>query len=403
MQPDRWGWRLLRVRQRAIGLLVLAAAMVAVAGCRPSGPDQSSEQIHQAAGTSSSQTPSRSDVAGARTYPSPASISISAPAAAPTSQVVSLPTATASAGATNIYFTLDIGPRNRQLLQERAVSDGALIRTIQDEGSSTAELSYSRLSDGRLLAVSSTECLSTMDILDPATGNRQRLLTVPETASEVAVSPDMSRIAYLTRPSCQTYTPCPGTCSSHGYPWLPNVLVVLEASTGSAQRTATNDPGLPLFGISWSPDGTQILADWNSSNGPVPIVFNSSHPSFSRAVKIPARTGCRLRALAWSSNTVLAAEGCGPEPTLNLRRLVKVDQTGAIGRTWPVSNCINGINAITAADSHDVLINEHIGYGNGACGKSWSSDIVALDGDTISTVATTPQPAGTTTTNLVAY
>lgn len=387
------------MRQRRGGLaLVLAATMAAITGCGPHGADPSSGQVVGAAGNSSGRTPSISDMASAAAHPSQGGVSHAAPTTSPMS--ISLPVASASAGAPGSYFTLDVGPHNRQLLQERPVSDGAPIGGIQDEGSSTDELSYSRLSDGRLLAVQSTECLSTMDILDPATGNRQHLLTVPETASEVAVSPDMRTIAYLSRPSCQTYAPCPGTCSSHGYQWLPNVLVVLDATTRTAHRAATNDPGLPLFGISWSSDSARILADWESGHGPVPIVFDAAHPSFAHAVKVPARSGCSLRALAWSGSKIVAAEGCGPEPTLNLRRLVEVDPEGTVKGTWPLPECINGI---TAADGHHVLINAHIGYGNGSCGKTWSSEIIALDGDTIRTVASTPQPFGTTTTSLVAY
>ncbi len=107
--------------------------------------------------------------------------------------------------------------------------------------------------------------------------------------------------------------------------------------------------------------------------------------------------------LAWSGSEVIAAEGCGADPPLNIGRLVEINEVGQIARDWPLPACIDGISGFPGSDGHDVLLDAHVGYGNGECGKAWASEVLVLHGGTLRTVSDLPGPFGSTVSSVVAW
>jgi hypothetical protein len=160
--------------------------------------------------------------------------------------------------ATGTFLAVDVGPRGT--VQLRRFGDGQVVRTLLTARNETA--SATRAADGSVVvALTSTSggCRSRIERLDPATGTTELLRTTNTTMSDIALSPNGRHLAYRTYPSCAAATPlsCAGRCNGPAR-YLPNVLGVLDLTTGAAVSGATDNPGHPIFGISWNPDGRRL-------------------------------------------------------------------------------------------------------------------------------------------------
>lgn len=239
----------------------------------------------------------------------------------------------AKALATGAAFLTLSGTAGRGFaVQVRAVSDGHLLSTVFRSGSSTT-LAVATAADGSVFVAENGHCTSTVRRLDLATGAQPVIRTNAEDASGMVVNPAGTKIAYVAQPTCPTYS-CPSVCAGPAA-FAPNVLVVTDLATGRTTRTSTDSPVHPLVGLTWSPDGTQIGAEYLGNTTKV-LRFNALAPSFATARPITARPGCAYIATTWTRSGIVSAEGCGNDTFLSPGRLVETTLAGAVRASWPL-------------------------------------------------------------------
>ncbi len=287
-------------------------------------------------------------------------------------------------------------------LQVRSVRGGRVIATLLR---SLGSISAARAADGSVIAVTDYGCRSLVYRIDPRTGARSLIRTLPQSASGVALSPDGRELAYLTYPASnpqpcgpdrQLIAPIRLQANPGGLPgWLPSLLAVTDLATGTTVQAWTgnqvNPPWIPEF----SPDGKRIAVVLGSSI----LVMSASHPSFARARRLSPPRGCGYVATTWTRAGVLAALGCGRQSaSLSPRTLVLLPAAG--GRptaTWRLPACIDGVGLFADPTARHVLVQSDIGYGNGApCGDyhTWHSQVAEIVGRRLVTVAILPYRNG---------
>jgi hypothetical protein len=254
-------------------------------------------------------------------------------------------------------------PNAGETLQLRSVSHGAVIRTLVQTKPHTI-VSAAQASDGGVVAALTTGCESVLERIDSGTSRATALRKVGETVSGIALSPTGTQIAYLTHPSC-VVDHCTGKCAGPAA-FLPNVLVVLNLLTGSRSRAATDDQGHPLFGLSWSPDGRQIVAGYDGDRQQL-VIFDAGDLNFPAAHRVPNPSGCSYFAPAWTLAGLVAAQGCGPEPDLSPSRIVQINAQGVVSAQWALPSCIDGLTTRTDPAHERILVQSNIGYGSGMC------------------------------------
>lgn len=272
-------------------------------------------------------------------------------------------------------------------LQLRSVSGrGAVVRSLLHTGSGTT-VSAAEAADGSVVVALTTGCATTWERIESSTGRALRLGTVDETASGVVLAPDGTRVAYLTQLRCAVNR-CPDRCAGHAA-FLPSVLVVSDPVTGHDTRTATDDPGHPLFGLSWSPDGRQIVAGYMGDRQQL-LVFDAEHLSFPAAHRVPNPPACSYFSPTWTVAGLVAARGCGSEPFLSPATMVQINAAGVASAAWALPDCINGFTTSTDPAHARILIQTTIGYGNGRCGKRSATDIAGVADGHLRTVVHLP-------------
>lgn len=279
--------------------------------------------------------------------------------------------------------TLQAGP----ILQFRAVSDGHLIKNLITAATGTRIGAVWERDGSLLVAQFGLDCRTTLRRLDPTTGRLVFLRTVPEDVIGMALSPDDTRLAYVT------YESCPPAPSNLAGP-EPRVLVVLDLATGSTQRTTTTSFTDSISRVTWSPDGTQLATD-QQSDTPLTRILDAHDPQFRIARTLKPPPGCYYFAPAWTKNGLIVAEYCGPPFVPNSpARLVRLGSDGAVTASWPMLSCIDGFDL--AVDPSRVLIYASVGYNGCGSGVSPTTHLLRIDGSTLTPIANFRYPPNVT-------
>jgi len=259
--------------------------------------------------------------------------------------------------------------------------------------------------DGSVVAVADYGCRSQVFRIDPGTGARRLIRTLPESAQNMALSPDGSKLAYLTYPASDRQ-PCgparqptapvryqvnPGGLAQ----FLPSVVAIVDLATGTGVRAASANPGDPPWSLSWSPDGKTVAAVYSNSVE----LLSAAHPDFAAARRLRPPSGCGYVASTWTVSGILAVLGCGKQdPALSPRTLIRLSTAGQRTQAWRLPACIDGVHLVVDPTRRYVLVQSDVGYGNGRpCGlryMTWSARILRVRRDALTAIAVLPLQGG---------
>lgn len=283
----------------------------------------------------------------------------------------------------------------------RSLRTGRVVATLLH---SLGDVDAVQAPGGSVIAVASFGCRSDVYRIDPRTGRRTLLRVLPETATQVALSPDGQHLAYLTYPA-GNHQPCQAerqpsrpvkTIVNPGGPiqFLPSVLAVVNLATGATVRTATPSPGNPPQDPAWSPDGHRIAVVYQGADNPI-LVMSATSPRFAAARWIRPPRHCGYVAATWTVAGLTAVLGCGKQdPGLSPRTLVQLSPAGRPAARWRLPACIDGVQVLTDPAARQVLVEASTGYGNGprGCGSGrWQDRIERVRGTGLAAVASYPQ------------
>jgi len=288
-------------------------------------------------------------------------------------------------------------------VQLRSLRTGRVIATLLH---SLGQVDAVPAPGGSVIAVASFGCRSLIYRLDPRTGRAALIRTLPETATDISLSPDGSRLAYLTYPardrqSCvaehQPARPVKEVIGPDLPQWLPSVLAVVSLATGSTVRTAAPTVGDPFWDPAWSPDGRQLAAVYGGGDSPI-LVMPAAHPSFASARRIRPPRHCQYVSATWTVHGLTAVLGCGQAAAgLSPRTLVQLSAAGRPAVRWRLPACIDGVHVLTDPAARQVLVEADTGYGNGPCGHprgGWRVRIERVRGAALTAVASYPAWGG---------
>jgi WD40 repeat protein len=274
-------------------------------------------------------------------------------------------------------------PYGADTVQIRDLRDGRLLADVyRVTGATNVSAAVER--DGDVLVAVARGCKTTLVRVDPRTGTTTQVASIGEVVSDIALSPNGARLAYLTYPKC-SYPYVGGDLEG----FLPNVLVVFTVATGASVRTATPDQGYPFFGVSWSPDSRRIVAGY--AGGQL-LVLDASRPDFSTAARISARAGCVYEQAVWTTRGIVTAEACGGQGGIADSRVVRLNLAGEVTADWSLPRCTYA-RLSTDPDQQMVVVEGLIGSGNGACSRLWAERFSLLTANGLSTVVQIPGSA----------
>lgn len=310
------------------------------------------------------------------------------PGPPPSTQQTQASLPTAPMNAANTFVTTTNEPGSGYTVQVRSMDHGTVVWDPV-QGHSPTTVSATHDSTGTLIVALTTGCQATIERLDPKTGHVVVVRHLRQDVGNIALSPDGSRLAYVTHPTCSV-PDCNGSCAGAAM-FNPNVLAVLDLTTGRSTRTATDTPGHPLFGLSWSPDGQQIVAGYNGNRDQL-LIFDAANPNFATAHRVPDPGGHGYSAPAWTTSGIVAAQESG-SGSLSPSRLVRVNADGKISATWSLPSCVNGIFTATNPTHKRLMVQSDIGYGNGSCSKKWTIRFATTIGTQLHTILEVPNPS----------
>jgi hypothetical protein len=280
-------------------------------------------------------------------------------------------------------------------VQLRSLSNGQLVKNLYVTAKDVTAAYALRAPDGSIVVTSGTltGCSTRVERVDPVTGLATGVRTVAESMRYAALSPDGTKLAYLTWTSCAAQTTPPSVPAGLDQPSQsdPNVLTVLDLRTGSAVRTTISPGALGIaganFGLSWSPDGRRIVAA-GLAGTPAALLFDAAGPQLAGATRVPAPPGCSYSAPAWTTSGIIVAQTCGG---VSPQKLVEISAAGVVGTAWPLPGCIDdGVLAATDPQHTRAVVQLDLGDYGPSCSASWATRIVRIDGATLTTVLTQP-------------
>jgi hypothetical protein len=275
------------------------------------------------------------------------------------------------------------GNRHGHYIQLRNIGSGTIIKSFVDvlpPGHADAVLQ----ANGKILAaITNGYCTSTLERIDPSSGHVTVLRRVTPSINDLSLSPNGRDIAYVTYPNCRAAAP------SETIMFDPNILVVENLKSGTSVRTASDTPGHPFFGLSWSPNGKSIAVGYSGNVNRV-LILSSSHPRFDTARPVHWPKKCLFFAPTWTTAGLILVEGCGRQPPLSAERLVQVTPTGTITRSWQLPPCSDGVSVLNNQDSGHLIVSLNIGYGNGSCGNHFYEQFAQIVGAHLHTIFVSP-------------
>jgi hypothetical protein len=75
---------------------------------------------------------------------------------------------------------------------------------------------------------------------------------------------------------------------------------------------------------------------------------------------------------------------------LSVKHLVEVTTTGIVEQTWDLPSCVGDIAVLNNQSSGQLIVQLHIGFGNGACGRYSSERVEEIDGARLRTIYVVP-------------
>src|SRR5215467_1376871 len=276
-------------------------------------------------------------------------------------------------------------------LQLRSVHGGRLITTLLR---SLGSIDAVDVPGGSVIAVVSYGCRAQVWRINPRPDARTLVRTIPQSAQDVALSPDGNKLAYLTYPAsghqqCGPSRQLARPVRFHDLPdlasFLPNVVAVINLKSGAVARTATRNPGNPPFSLAWSPSGSQIAT---VVSGGIDLL-SAVHPDFGTSKPIRPRRGCGYRTATWTVRGILAVENCGTvNPAVPQRILKLLAPAGRQPSSWQLPACTEGVGLIPDPALRHVLVWAEIGYGSRKpCGVNWTYRLAEVLPSHLKTVA----------------
>ena len=289
-----------------------------------------------------------------------------------------------------------------ETLQLRSIRHGRLIRTLLRALGGLGSLEATTAPDGSVIAAADFGCKSQLFRIDPATGRHTLIATIPESVSDIALSPDGSRLAYITdvpsaRQSCQpTSQPrSPVTLNLISpLPYVPTyqVLAVVSLASGATVRTRVAHGADPT----WSPDGTELAA--------TDLWANKTYVLAAATLKVLAvhsflpPHGCGYTAAGWSRSSLTVAVQCNIERKRSLPAFGLLPLTGSARQVmFPLPRCAAGTEVSFTGSS--TLVGVALGYGDREpCGVprpgGYAVAALVVRGGRLARVATFPQQGG---------
>ena len=249
---------------------------------------------------------------------------------------------------------------DNKTIQLRSLETGTVSSVLWANNPSVQVSAVMNRNGSVLVAEGDYLCVTQIDRIDRSSFHITHVRTIDVPMSDMVVSPNGQSIAYMTYPNCADAIP---TRTVH---FGPNVLAITKLKTGATVTTATDMPGHPLDSLSWSPNGTQIVASYSGDSNYIAI-FSATHPNFANAQRIFAPRGCTFLGSSWISSGIVTVKYCDPIPTPLAQHLVVVRPSGKILTSWVLPKCLNGFSLSATASARHAILLANIGFGNGAC------------------------------------
>jgi hypothetical protein len=274
-------------------------------------------------------------------------------------------------------------------LQLRSVTDGHVTATVLSTLDGISGVSWAP-DRSLLVAVGGSRCVTRLERVDLSNGKTTLMRTLDTEVGEIAVSPDGTRLAYTTwqreEEPCRRVTPGPGGLVE----FWPYELNVLDLQTGATMQSST-PVGEGVGHLTWSPDGTRLLAE--DMRGPV--LLDPEHPSLAGSAHLRAPAGCTYSDPVWTTQGIVVNDQCGA-----VGRLTRVSAAGTVEQHWPLPACGGSRSIVTDATRTEVFLLVEQGYGNdGPCAveKISRAFIATIDGPALRTIQTLPMEFSQTT------
>jgi hypothetical protein len=311
-------------------------------------------------------------------------------------------TTTPSVTRNDSQFAVQLVRYPASTLQLRSVRHGRVVATLLH---SLGSLDAVMAGNGTVIAVADYGCRSQILRIELRTGHAELIRTLPQSATDVALSRSGEQLAYVTYPASDQQPCTPSSQPARpvreelnpGGPiqYLPNVLTIVNLATGARVQTATGSQGDPISGAAWSPDGTSIAV--TTAGGSAVSLVSAAHPDLATASQLRPPRRCGYVTAAWTVSGIVAVLGCGKQGAdLSPQTLVRLSSAGKVTARWRLPGCIDGVSTFADPAGQHVLIQANIGYGNGRpCGyprPGGTSIRIAIVGPAaLSTVAVFPQ------------
>ncbi len=246
------------------------------------------------------------------------------------------------------------------VLQLRSLRTGRVIRTLLR---SVGDIKATARPDGDVIAAESFGCKARLLRINPVTGRKTVIGALPEPVLDVALSPDGTRLAFIT-----TQRRVPRSCTPVAQPRHPVTvlmnpggpeigipatgLAIFNLGTRAIVTTRHQSAARSALTLAWSPDGRRIavtagataLASWPN----VVELLSAARPDVRTARTIRPPRRCAFTIVAWPTSGLVAGAQCPKADRRNRPRFVRLSPAGRIAFRWPrLPGCTDGVQAFT--------------------------------------------------------